>query len=177
MKKTAIYLLFTLFTLTSMAQTTADNPNKDNKLEQTTKKAKKQKVRKEKKAPQEDIVEGKVPGKVYVCGCSFELGDTVAYISEIIEVDSLTITKKNKFLPYRSDFSQQFKDKLEGASYRLTNQTASVFYSDQKVKLEKEMARVKKRLLTKQKMSIVVVPKDIFKFVHPLDYYGAPVEE
>lgn len=170
MKKFFVYALLSLLSMSVFAQNEGRPPMGPDGPKGGQKPPKKEKMKKEKKADVDDIVEGKVPGKVYVYGSSFEFGDSVVYFSEIIEVDSLTVTKKNKFLPYRSDFSQQFKDKLEGPSCGLKNQTTSVFYSDKKEKLEKTLSKMKKKVLVKQKRQVVTITKENFKFVHPLDY-------
>lgn len=131
-----------------------------------------------KKKKQEDVVleQGKVPGKVYIFGCSSEFGDSILYITDINEIDSLALHKKTKFLPYRSDFSQQLKDDLENF-HKLKNQTASVFFSDKKNKLEKVKKKLKRRYLQKSNMKIVNIGIESFKFVHPVDYvYGETKE-
>ena len=127
---------------------------------------------KNKKQEDEVIEQGKVPGKVYIFGCSSEFGDSILYITDINEIDSLALHKKTKFLPYRSDFSQQLKDDLENF-HKLKNQTTSVFFSDKKNKLEKVQKKLKKRYLQKSNMKIVTIGTESFKFVHPVDYvYG-----
>lgn len=163
MKKFFTFILLSVMTFTCLAQTEAKDKA------QLKKEKKENKI---KKAKEEDIIEGKVPGHVYVCGCSFDLADSVIYITSINTVDSLTITKKTKFLPYRSDFSQQFKDKLESPAFGAKNQTASVIFSDKKEKLQKSLNKLKKYYLTKTHMQIVTIGEDKFKFVHPLDYFG-----
>lgn len=137
----------------------------DKPMKKAVKKEKKKKV-------QDEDVFGKVDGKVYIFGCSSEFGDSVIYITEIQEVDSTALMKKTKFLPYRSDYSQQLKDKLESKTFSLKNQTCSVFFSDKKAKLEKKYAKIKKRYLTKFQMKVVPLSQSEFKFVHPLDYYS-----
>lgn len=131
-----------------------------------------------KKAAVEEEYGGKVPGKIYVFACSFEFGDSILYISSIQEVDSMALQKKTKFLPYRSDFSQQFKDNLESGSRALKNQTASVFFATNKNSLKKTYDKLKKRTIKKSRCIIYDIDESEFKFVHPLDYFGvAPAEK
>lgn len=118
---------------------------------------------------------GKVPGKVYIFGCSSEFGDSVIYITDIQEIDSTALTKKTKFLPYRSDYSQQLKEKLESKAFGLKRQTSSVFFSDKLPKLQKVYAKLKKRYIEKMKMKVITISSSDFKFIHALDYY--PVSE
>lgn len=118
-----------------------------------------------------DVVElGKTAGKVYIFGCSFQFGDSVLYITQINEVDSISLSKKAKFLPYRSDFSNQLKEKLESGR-GLKNQTSSVFFSEKKASLQKKFQSIKKRYLKKEGITIVTLNASDFKFIHPLDYY------
>lgn len=172
MKKYIAYVLFSLFTMTCFAQTPADSKSAKKAQKEQLKKQKAEKAA-EKKAQKlaDERIEGKVPGHVYVCGCSFEFGDSVVYFSEIMEVDSITVTKKSKFLPYRSDFSQQFKDKLEGPEYNLKNQTSSVIFASKKEDVQKAVNKMKKMYLLKSHVSLVTIDMSKFKFVHPLDYY------
>lgn len=113
---------------------------------------------------------GKVPGKVFIFGCSSEFGDSIIYMTDIQEIDSTALTAKTKFLPYRSDYSQQLKDKLESKAFGLKRQTSSVFFSDKKAKLQKVYAKLKKRYVEKMKMKVVPVTTSEFKFIHALDY-------
>ena len=186
MKKLVIFLLLSFVTLSGYAQMEGGGPGGmppgggpgmgpggkgGPKMDKAPKKEKKKK-----KVKEEDVVEGKVPGHVYVSGCSFEFGDTIIYFTPVEEVDSIVLTKKTKFLPYCSDFSQQLKDKLESPSMGAKNQTASVFYSDKKAKLEKKMNKMKRKCLKKGELQIVLLTEDKFKFVHPLDYFAVPSE-
>lgn len=118
---------------------------------------------------------GKVPGKVYIFGCSSAFGDSVIYITDIQELDSTALSKKTKFLPYRSDYSMQLKEKLESKAFGLKNQTSSVFFAEKKEKLERVHAKLKKRYIEKMQMKVVPLSSSEFKFIHALDYY--PVSE
>jgi len=130
------------------------------------------KVKKEKKkVVEEEVIDGKQSGQTYVFACSFEFGDSIIYFTPIQLVDSIAITKKTKFLPFRSDFSQQFKDKLESERFHAKNQTTSVFYSEKKKDLQKVYNKMRKKYLTKSDLHIQTINESDFKFVHPLDYY------
>lgn len=131
----------------------------------------KAKTEKAKKEPHRELNPyeiGKLPGTVYVFGFSQEFGDTIAYITDITKVDSVMLQKKTGFLPFRYDFSQQFKGHLEGEK-GLKKQTACVFFSKNKAKLTKKLAKMKKRYLNMEHTTVVTIGQDEFKFVHPID--------
>ena len=111
---------------------------------------------------------GKLPGTVYVFGFSQEFGDTIAYITDITKIDSLMLQKKTGFLPFRYDFSQQLKNHLEGEK-GLKKQTACVFFSKNKAKLNKKLSKMRKRYLGMEHTTVVNIGQEEFKFVHPLD--------
>lgn len=109
-------------------------------------------------------------GKVYVFALSQQLTDTLAFITDIQEVDSIDLEKKTKFLPYRSEFSLQFKEYLEGTEKQF-RQTACVFFSDNRNKLAKKYAKVKKRYLSNKDIDLIEVDRKKFTFKHPLDSF------
>jgi len=111
---------------------------------------------------------GKLPGKVYMFGFSQEMGDTVAYITDVMEVDSIMLQKKTKFLPFRYEFGMQLKEYLEGKK-GLKLQTSSVFYSAKKATVEKKLAKMRKRYLSIDHSTVVNIKPEEFKFKHPLD--------
>lgn len=111
---------------------------------------------------------GKLPGQIYLFGFSQEFGDSIAYITEINKVDSIMLQKKTGFLPFRYDFSQQFKSHLEGTK-GLKLQTSSIFFSQNKASLAKKLSKMKKRYLNMEGTTIVTINSDEFKFIHPLD--------
>lgn len=111
---------------------------------------------------------GKGTGTVYVFGVSQVLTDTVIYITNIHQVDSLDLETKTKFLPFRSEFSLQLKEYMEG-QLGLKHQTACVFYSDSRRKLSKKFYKIKKRYLDDKNRKVVMVDERYFQFRHPLD--------
>ncbi|MCR5312376.1 MAG: hypothetical protein K6E54_01770 [Bacteroidaceae bacterium] len=110
----------------------------------------------------------KTDGQVYIFGFSQSFGDTISYITDVNLIDSLSIEKKTKFLPFRYEFSIQLKEYLEG-KLGLKLQTTSIFYGKNKSKMEKKLAKLKKRYLNMEHSTIVPVKEDDFHFVHPLD--------
>lgn len=182
MRKFIIPLLLSFVTLTISAQSEAEAKKEEKtasvkkaNAKEAKKSAKEAKKEAKKKAEKEELENmGKTDGHIYIYACSFEFGDSIVYFSPIEKVDSISLTKKTKFLPYRSDFSQQFKDKIEHSKFIAKNQTTSVFFAEKKNQLAKVYAKMKKRYFTKEKMRIVLIDEADFKFVHPLDYYSEP---
>ncbi|MBQ0021789.1 MAG: hypothetical protein KBT29_00965 [Prevotellaceae bacterium] len=110
-------------------------------------------------------------GTVYLFGVSQQLTDSVVYISSISQIDSIDLDKKTKFLPYRSEFSLQMKQYLEG-KLNLKGQTVAVFFSDNRKKVAKKFYKIKKRFLDNPDTKIVIIDDNKFRFKHPLNFVG-----
>ena len=119
-------------------------------------------------AKQKQSQYGRGAGKVYLFGVSQELTDSVVYVTFINEVDSFDLAKKTKFLPFRSEFSLQLKEYMEG-TLKKDHQTTVVFYSNSRKKLSKKYYKIKKRYLDNPYTKIV--PIEGFQFRHPLDSF------
>lgn len=111
---------------------------------------------------------------IYLFGVSQQLSDSIAYVTNIYKIDRIELEKKTKFLPYRSEFSLQLKEYLEGQLH-LKQQTACVFYSAKRKKLSKKFYKIKKRYLDNPNTKIVMIDEERFVFKHPLD--AATVQE
>lgn len=164
-----------LFVLTALLIGTTGMANAQDKAKDNTKKAAQQQKKSKKEKKEEDAHRelnpyeiGKLPGQVYLFGFSQAFGDSIAYISDVCRVDSIMLQKKTKFLPFRYDFSQQFKEYLEGEK-SAKKQTSSVFYSTNKVALMKKQAKMRKRYLNMEHTTVVNIGDKEFKFIHPLD--------
>ena len=119
-------------------------------------------------AKQKPTQYGRGSGKVYLFGVSQQLTDSVVYLTFINEVDSFDLARKTKFLPFRSEFSLQLKEYMEGTLHK-DHQTTVVFYSANRKKLSKKYYKIKKRYLDNPYTKIV--PIDGFKFRHPLESF------
>lgn len=119
-------------------------------------------------AKQKPTQYGRGSGKVYLFGVSQQLTDSVVYLTFINEVDSFDLAKKTKFLPFRSEFSLQLKEYMEGTLHK-DHQTTVVFYSASRKKLSKKYYKIKKRYLDNPYTKIV--PIDGFRFRHPLESF------
>lgn len=119
---------------------------------------------------------GKGTGKVYLFGVCQQLTDSIVYITDINEVDSIDLERKTKFLPFRSEFSLQLKEYMEGRLQK-RYQTACVFYSDKRKKLSKKFYKIKKRFLDNTYTKVVILGHERFKFRHPLDSFDDEKQE
>lgn len=115
-------------------------------------------------------------GKVYIFGVSRQLTDSVVYVTNISEVDSIDLEKKTHFLPYRSEFSLQLKVYMEG-TLRLTRQTTCVFYSTNRKKLSKKLYKIKKRYLDDPNTKIKMLDETQFTFRHPMSSFVYDTEQ
>ncbi len=115
---------------------------------------------KEKKAGKE------VENTVYIFGVGTSFTDSTIYISEIVELKNFPLEKTTNFLPYRSEFSIQLKQYLEGY-LGLMNQTCCVFFSEKKKKISKKYYKTKKRYLDKMDVKLIIIDGDEFKFEKP----------
>lgn len=111
-------------------------------------------------------------GKVFIFGASQTLSDSIVYLSSIQEIDGIDLEKKTKFLPYRSEFSIQMKEYLEGKQH-LTKQTSCVYYSKSRKKISKMYYKLKKRYLDNPNTKIYMIEGDKFSFIHPVDVFNS----
>lgn len=114
---------------------------------------------------------GKGRGKVYLFGVCQQLTDSLVYITSIQEIDSIDLERKTKFLPFRSEFSIQLKEYMEGTLQR-RYQTACVFYSSKRKKISKKYYKIKKRYLDNSYTRVVMLDDTRFRFKHPLDSFS-----
>ena len=121
-----------------------------------------------KKKPEGISDYGKGNGVVYLFGVSQMLTDSTVYVTSINQIDSLDLDSKTKGLPNRSEFSLQLKEYLEG-QVGMHKQTACVFFSTSRKKLNKQYYKIKKRYLDDKDRKIIVLDERYFKFRHPLD--------
>lgn len=133
-------------------------------------KAKKVKVTKKELAAQEDAFR-KGSGTVYVFGVSQQLTDSLVYITNIQQVDSIDLAKRTKFLPMRSEFSLQVKEYLE-REIKQNKQTSCVFFSNNRKKLSKQYYKIKKRYLDNPDTRLIIIEDEKFQFKHPFDTYA-----
>lgn len=103
---------------------------------------------------------------VYAFGVAASFSDTVVYYTPVQLLDSAALDEHG-FLPQRDAYSYQLKNYVEYTLNR-PNYTCSIYFSENKNKLEKEAAKVKNGY-QKGKQTLQVVGPDAFKFEKPQD--------
>lgn len=80
---------------------------------------------------------------VYVFGVGASFKDSVVYFTEVQLVDSVVLDK-NGFLPRRESYAYQMKNFLEYQKGKV-DYTCAIYFSENRLKLEKEAAKVRKQ--------------------------------
>lgn len=99
---------------------------------------------------------------LYMFGASFSLLDSVLYISEISEVDDVTVNNK-WFIKDRSSFESQFTDHVKTGND--DSMLTSVYFSEKEKKVAKRRSRLVKRNAKKNKFLLIKVSD--FTFSRP----------
>lgn len=99
---------------------------------------------------------------IYAYGLSTSFNDTTAYITDIVVIEHAYFLPKTTFLGGRHEYSLQLKEFFSNKD--MPNQTCAFFFSEKRDKLEKEYAKLQKRLIEKEKKNIVPVKSDDFTF-------------
>lgn len=101
---------------------------------------------------------------VYAFGFAASFRDTLTFITEIQELDSVKLERQTHFLPMRDLYSYQMKDYLE-ADLEKTNYTCMIYFSKKLKKLQKQMNRLKTEYSRSGKLN-VLSPEE-FRFTKP----------
>ena len=99
-------------------------------------------------------------------GVSASFTDTVVYYTEIQLLDSVQLDK-NGFLPQRDLYSYQLKNYLE-LEKNLSNRTCMIYFSENKVKLNKEMAKIVSQYKKNKSVTLREVKTTEFSFKKPV---------
>jgi hypothetical protein len=112
--------------------------------------------------------------KMYMFGFAASFNDTIVHFTNVIEVDSVWIESKKKFLIGREQYSNQLRNYLESKE-QLPNRTCVVQFAKKKDKAEKKLLKMK-HLYTNTKRGAtgfdVRYIDDSFKFkaINIMDY-------
>ncbi len=87
--------------------------------------------------------------KMYMFGFAASFNDTVVHFTDVIEVDSVWIESKNKFLLGRNYYSHQFRDYLS-TKEQMPLRTCVTVYAPTRAKAEKKLLKMR-RLYTNSK--------------------------
>ena len=104
---------------------------------------------------------------VYMFGFSASFTDSVAYITDIQQLDSAYIDTKTDFLMDRVVYSEQLQTYVEAMGL-MGNCTCSVFFHTKKNKLQEEYEKIKKRYREDQGVVLKELEPGSFLFVSPV---------
>ena len=154
----AIMLLFVASVSAQRSGTPKDPTlNKGEGLEKTRSDLEKMRNQKQdKNSRQEDV---------FMFAASFSLLDSVLYVSQVREVDNVTINNK-WFVKDRAVFEKQFTDHVSKWSYGESMLT-SIFFSEKLKKMERRRERLIKRNAKKNGFELKKVSD--FMFVNPTE--------
>lgn len=89
---------------------------------------------------------GNVPQCVYMFGFAASFNDTIVHFTEIQAVDSVWLSRGNKFLLSRDNYSYQLRQYL--ADRQMPNRTCVVFYDRKLSRIQKKFLKMKKLYAT-----------------------------
>lgn len=107
---------------------------------------------------------------MYMFGFSTSFTDSVVYITDIQELKGVWIESKSKFLLSRDNYSYQLKNYMDD-QLQQPNRLSVVFFSTSKKGIEKKLAKLKRKYITKAKGAYDV------RYVSTSDFRFEPVEE
>ena len=110
------------------------------------------------------VCAAKKPKTVYVMGVSYSFSDSVVYFTEIQKMDSIVFDAEHKFLPNRQHYSYELTDFM-AFQENMPGRPSALYYSKKLSSLQKKEAKLKKKLLKKNKSVMYLGSK--FKFTRP----------
>ena len=110
---------------------------------------------------------------VYIFGFSASFTDSVAYITDVQQLDSAYIETKYDFLMDRVVYSDQLQTYLEAVK-QMPNSTCTVFFHTKKNKLMEEYNKIRKRYGGDESVMLKELTEGGFKFQSPV--YEPPVK-
>ena len=99
---------------------------------------------------------------IYLFGVSSAFTDTVAYFTTIQYLDTVSLTKTG-WLPFTPNYSSQLENYIEVMENE-SKQTAAIFYSSTKKKIEKERTKLLNRYRKKNKYEVKQLSAEDFTF-------------
>ena len=88
---------------------------------------------------------------VYIFGASLSFSDTIVYFTEIQQMDDVVVEKG--FLPNRQLYSYELKDYMSFKE-SMPGRISVIYFSDKRKDLVKKEKEIKKRLETKENMTV-----------------------
>ena len=110
------------------------------------------------------VFAAKKPKTIYMLGVSYSFSDSIVYFTEIQKIDSIVFDAEHKFLPNRQHYSYELTDFMAFKENR-PGRPSAVFYSKKLSAMQKKEAKLKKKLLKKNKAVMYLGNK--FSFTRP----------
>ena len=100
---------------------------------------------------------------VYMIGVGISLVDSMVFITDMMQVDSVTLEKKTNFLMDRQLYSFQLQRYLE-QNYKGGPYVPSVFFGTKRKKMERQYLSLHKRYVNRKDLRMVLVDQGQFRF-------------
>ena len=110
---------------------------------------------------------------VYIFGFSASFTDSLAYLTDVMQLDSAYVTTKG-FLADRSLYSLQLENYVQ-EKYNLLHTTNAVFFSLKKNTLDKKYDRVKRMYQSGENLKLNLLHTEDFRFL-PQEYIETVIE-
>ncbi len=110
--------------------------------------------------------------KVYMFGFGVSFLDSVAYVTDMQLVDSVTIDDHTKFLQARALYGIQLQTYLKDSIHK-ENVTCVVYFNEKKKKVERLYSKICKKYRANPSLQFSILNTDVFRF-HS-EKYEAPV--
>lgn len=111
-----------------------------------------------------------VQQKVYIFGFSASFVDSVAYLTDVMELDSATILS-NGFLAERQLYSLQLESYVL-EHFNLANSTNAVFFSKKRKDMDAKHEKMNRRYQRSANLALIYLGEDDFRF-HPEEHVEA----
>ena len=112
---------------------------------------------------------------VYMIGVGISLVDSMVFITDMMQVDSVTLEKKTKFLMDRQLYSFQLQRYLE-ENYKGGPYVPSVFFGTKRKKMERQYLSLHKRYVNSKELRMILVDRSEFRF-KPEEYIEQEIIE
>ena len=100
--------------------------------------------------------------KVYMYGFSASFQDSIVYLTDIQELENVTVAERTDFLYGRDSYSNQLRDYLAGKNQPF--RTCIVSYAFERKHIEKKYLKLKSKYTKKGNFDVRYLKTDEFKF-------------
>ena len=100
---------------------------------------------------------------VYLMGVGISFADSSVFITDMMQVDSITLDKKRKFLMDRQLYSFQLQHYLE-ATYKGGPYVTAIYFSPGRKKMERRYLSLHKRYAHSDELRMILVDRGQFRF-------------